>query len=288
MWLSDGWKDYELIDCSRGEKLERWGNQLLVRPDPQAIWATPRVHPGWKRNAGRYARSSSGGGAWENHSMPERWTVSYRDLTFNVKPMNFKHTGLFPEQAANWDWARAQIQNAGRPVSVLNLFAYTGGATVACAAAGASVCHVDAAKGMVQWARENAKSSHLEEAPIRWIVDDCGKFVERELRRGRKYDAIILDPPSYGRGPTGQIWKLEENLYPFVELLRGVLSDHPLFIILNSYTTGLAPSVLTYILESLISREFGGHTVSDELGLPVTESGLALPCGATGRWTSSN
>ena len=288
MWRSDGWKDYELIDCSRGEKLERWGNQLLVRPDPQAIWATPRVHPGWKRNAGRYARSSSGGGTWENHSMPERWTVSYRDLTFNVKPMNFKHTGLFPEQAANWDWARAQIQNAGRPVSVLNLFAYTGGATVACAAAGASVCHVDAAKGMVQWARENAKSSGLEEAPIRWIVDDCGKFVEREIRRGRKYDAVILDPPSYGRGPTGQVWKLEEDLYPFVELLRGVLSDHPLFIILNSYTTGLAPSVLTYILESLISREFGGHTVSDELGLPVTESGLALPCGATGRWTSSN
>ena len=286
MWLSDGWKDYELIDCSRGEKLERWGDQLLVRPDPQAIWDTPRSHPGWRRNAGRYARSSSGGGAWENRSMPERWTVSYRDLTFNVKPMNFKHTGLFPEQAANWDWARAQIQNAGRPVSVLNLFAYTGGATVACAAAGASVCHVDAAKGMVQWARENAKSSHLEEAPIRWIVDDCGKFVERELRRGRRYDAIILDPPSYGRGPTGQIWKLEEDLYPFVELLAGVLSDQPLFLILNSYTTGLAPSVLTYILESLISKKFGGHTVSDELGLPVTESGLALPCGATGRWLS--
>ena len=288
MWRADQWKDYELLDCSRGEKLERWGDQLLVRPDPQAIWNTPRSHPGWKRNAGRYARSSTGGGHWQNKSMPERWTVSYGPLTFNIKPMNFKHTGLFPEQAANWDWAREQIQNAGRPISVLNLFAYTGGATVACAAAGASVCHVDAAKGMVAWARENAKSSHLEDAPIRWIVDDCGKFVEREIRRGRKYDAIIMDPPSYGRGPTGEVWKLEENLYPFVELVSGVLSDQPLFIILNSYTTGLAPSVLTYILETLISKKFGGHTVSDELGLPVTVSGLVLPCGATGRWTSVN
>ena len=196
VWLSDKWKDYELIDCGRGEKLERWGDQLLVRPDPQAIWNTPRTHRGWKANAGRYARSSTGGGQWQNKSMPERWTVSYRDLTFNIKPMNFKHTGLFPEQAANWDFARDQIRRAGRPVSVLNLFAYTGGATVACAAAGASVCHVDAAKGMVQWARENAKSSGLEQAPIRWIVDDCAKFVEREIRRGRRYDAIIMDPPS--------------------------------------------------------------------------------------------
>ena len=285
MWRADQWKDYELLDCSRGEKLERLWVQLLVRPVPQAIWNTPRSHPGWKRNAGRYARSSTGGGHWQNKSMPERWTVSYGSLTFNIKPMNFKHTGLFPEQAANWDWAQEQIQNAGRPISVLNLFAYTGGATVACAAAGASVCHVDAAKGMVAWARENAKSSHLEDAPIRWIVDDCGKFVEREIRRGRKYDAVIMDPPSYGRGPTGEVWKLEENLYPFVELVSGVLSDRPLFIILNSYTTGLAPSVLTYILETLISKKFGGHTVSDELGLPVTESGLVLPCGATGRWT---
>ena len=256
-----------------------------MRPDPQAIWNTPRSHPGWKKNAGRYARSSTGGGQWQNKSMPERWTVSYGALTFNIKPMNFKHTGLFPEQAANWDFARQQIRNAGRPVSVLNLFAYTGGATVACAAAGASVCHVDAARGMVQWARENAKSSGLEDAPIRWIVDDCAKFVEREIRRGRKYDAVIMDPPSYGRGPTGEVWKLEESLYPFVELVSGVLSDDPLFLILNSYTTGLAPSVVTYILETLVSKRFGGHTVSDELGLPVTESGLALPCGATGRWT---
>ena len=226
MWRSDQWKDYELIDCGRGEKLERWGDQLLVRPDPQAIWNTPRTHRGWKQNAGRYARSSSGGGQWQNKSMPERWTVSYGSLTFNIKPMNFKHTGLFPEQAANWDFAQEQIRRAGRPISVLNLFAYTGGATVACAAAGASVCHVDAARGMVSWARENARSSHLEDAPIRWIVDDCAKFVEREIRRGRRYDAIIMDPPSYGRGPSGEVWRLEENLYPFVELVSGVLSLH--------------------------------------------------------------
>ena len=280
MWVSDRWTDYELIDCGRGEKLERWGDQLLVRPDPQAIWNTPRTHRGWKHPHGRYARSSSGGGQWEKKDMPERWTIRYGGLTFNIKPMNFKHTGLFPEQAANWDFAQEQIRRAGRPIRVLNLFAYTGGATVACAAAGASVCHVDAARGMVSWARENARSSGLEDAPIRWIV-------EREIRRGRQYDAIIMDPPSYGRGPTGEVWRLEENLYPFVELVRGVLSDQPLFVILNSYTTGLAPSVVTYILETLLSRKFGGRTDSQELGLPVTESGLVLPCGATGRWSRS-
>ena len=284
MWISDKWKDYRLLDCGRGEKLERWGDYTLVRPDPQAIWNTPRTDPAWRHPSARYARSSSGGGQWEKNALPPRWEVRYRELTFQIKPMNFKHTGLFPEQAANWDWAMERIRRAGRPIRVLNLFAYTGGATVACAAAGASVCHVDAAKGMVQWARENAKSSGLEGAPIRWIVDDCGKFVEREIRRGRKYDAVIMDPPSYGRGPTGEVWKLEENLYPFVELVSGVLSDEPLFLILNSYTTGLAPSVLTYILETLISKKFGGHTVSDELGLPVESTGLALPCGATGRW----
>ena len=268
MWVSDRWTDYELIDCGRGEKLERWGDQLLVRPDPQAIWNTPRTHPGWKHPHGRYARSSSGGGQWEKKDMPERWTIRYGSLTFNIKPMNFKHTGLFPEQAANWDFAQEQIRRAGRPIRVLNLFAYTGGATVS-------------------WARENARSSGLEDAPIRWIVDDCTKFVEREIRRGRQYDAIIMDPPSYGRGPTGEVWRLEENLYPFVELVRGVLSDQPLFVILNSYTTGLAPSVVTYILETLLSRKFGGRTDSQELGLPVTESGLVLPCGATGRWSRS-
>ena len=284
MWISDQWKDYELIDCSGGEKLERWGDYTLVRPDPQAIWATPRRHPGWRAHDARYARSSTGGGAWEKKELPQRWTVDYGDLTFNIKPMNFKHTGLFPEQAVNWDFARQQIKRARRPVSVLNLFAYTGGATVACAAAGASVCHVDAAKGMVAWAKENAKSSGLEDAPIRWIVDDCAKFVEREIRRGRRYDAVIMDPPSYGRGPSGEIWKLENDLYPFVELVAGVLSDSPAFFLINSYTTGLAPSVLTYILETLLSKKHGGRTESGELGLPVTDSGLVLPCGATGRW----
>ncbi len=284
MWVSDGWRDYELIDCGGGEKLERWGKHVLVRPDPQAIWHTPRNNPLWRRPDARYARASTGGGAWEKKDVPAQWQVRYRELTFQVKPMNFKHTGLFPEQAANWDFAMEQIRRAGRPISVLNLFAYTGGATVACAAAGASVCHVDAARGMVSWARDNARASGLEDAPIRWIVDDCAKFVEREIRRGRRYDAIIMDPPSYGRGPSGEVWKLEDSLWPFVELVAGVLSDEPLFFLINSYTTGLAPSVLTYILESLITPKYGGRTRSDELGLPVTESGLALPCGAAGRW----
>ena len=284
MWVSDGWRDYELIDCGGGEKLERWGKHVLVRPDPQAIWQTPRNNPLWRRPDARYARASTGGGAWEKKDVPAQWQVRYRELTFQVKPMNFKHTGLFPEQAANWDFAMEQIRRAGRPISVLNLFAYTGGATVACAAAGASVCHVDAARGMVSWGRDNARASGLEHAPIRWIVDDCAKFVEREIRRGRRYDAVIMDPPSYGRGPSGEVWKLEDSLWPFVELVAGVLSDEPLFFLINSYTTGLAPSVLTYILESLITPKYGGRTHSDELGLPVTESGLALPCGATGRW----
>ena len=284
MWVSDGWRDYELIDCGGGEKLERWGKHVLVRPDPQAIWQTPRNNPLWRRPDARYARASTGGGAWEKKDVPAQWQVRYRELTFQVKPMNFKHTGLFPEQAANWDFAMEQIRRAGRPISVLNLFAYTGGATVACAAAGASVCHVDAARGMVSWGRDNARASGLEDATIRWIVDDCAKFVEREIRRGRRYDAVIMDPPSYGRGPSGEVWKLEDSLWPFVELVAGVLSDEPLFFLINSYTTGLAPSVLTYILESLITPKYGGRTRSDELGLPVTESGLALPCGATGRW----
>ena len=286
MWIADQWNEYELLDCSGGEKLERWGKYLLVRPDPQAIWHTPRSHPGWTRHDARYARSSTGGGQWAKKQVPERWTVDYGPLTFNIKPMNFKHTGLFPEQAANWDFAAQQIRGAGRPISVLNLFAYTGGATVACAAAGASVCHVDAAKGMVAWARENARSSGLEDKPIRWIIDDCGKFVEREIRRGRRYDAVIMDPPSYGRGPSGEVWKLEENLWPFVELVSGVLSDEPLFFLINSYTTGLAPSVLTYILESVVSRRYGGRTESGELGLPVTDTGLFLPAGAAGRWVA--
>ncbi len=287
MWIADGWKDYRLLDCSEGEKLERWGEYTLVRPDPQAIWKTPRKNPGWHTPDARYARSSTGGGQWAKHRLPERWSISYKDLTFNIKPMNFKHTGLFPEQAANWDVLRELIGGAGREINVLNLFAYTGGATVACAAAGAKVCHVDAAKGMVAWAKENARSSGLEDAPIRYIVDDCAKFVEREIRRGRTYDGIIMDPPSYGRGPSGEVWKLEENLWGFVELVTRVLSDQPLFFFINSYTTGLAPSVLTYILESLVTPLHGGHSVSDELGLRVEDTGLALPCGATGRWTAN-
>ena len=250
------------------------------------IWFTPKEDRRWLDFDARYARSNSGGGQWSRNRLPERWQIRYRELTFNVKPMNFKHTGVFPEQAANWDFIDAQIRSAGRRINVLNLFAYTGGATLAAAAAGASVCHVDAAKGMVAWAKENAASSGLSEAPIRWIVDDCAKFVEREIKRGRRYDAVIMDPPSYGRGPSGEIWKLEKDLYPFVKLVAGVLSDEPLFFIINSYTTGLAPSVLTCLLKTVIEPRFGGHTESDELGLPVTDSGLVLPCGATGRWTS--
>ena len=288
MWIAENWKDYELLDCGDGEKLERWGRQILVRPDPQAIWEAPRRSSAWQNPDARYLRSNTGGGHWERRKLPEQWPVQYGELTFNVKPMNFKHTGLFPEQAVNWDFVMEKIRRAGRPIQVLNLFAYTGGATVACAAAGASVCHVDAAKGMVAWAKENARSSGLADAPIRWIVDDCAKFVEREIRRGRRYDAIIMDPPSYGRGPSGEVWKLEQNLYPFVKLCAGVLSDDPLFVILNSYTTGLAPSVLGYILNLLVSGTYGGHTECAELGLPVTETGMALPCGATGRWIADD
>ena len=284
MWIADQWKDYEVIDTSGGEKLERWGKYTLVRPDPQVIWNTPRTDRRWKSYDGRYARSASGGGKWSENRLPEHWQVGYGGLTFLVKPMNFKHTGIFPEQAVNWDFEMEKIRGAGRHVSVLNLFAYTGGATLAAAAAGASVCHVDASKGMVAWARENAKASGLAEAPIRWIVDDCAKFVEREIKRGRRYDAIIMDPPSYGRGPSGEIWKLEKDLYPFLELVVGVLSEDPLFVLINSYTTGLAPSVLGYLLGTLVGKKYGGQIACDELGLPVTASGLNLPCGSTGRW----
>ena len=284
MWTADEWEDFELLDCSGGEKLERWGSYYLVRPDPQVIWETPRRDPHWKRCNAHYSRSSSGGGRWEKTGLPASWQIRYKDLAFQVKPMNFKHTGIFPEQAVNWDWVRQQIRDAGTSVRVLNLFAYTGAATVACAAEGASVCHVDAAKGMVSWAKENAVSSGLSEAPIRWIVDDCGKFLRREIRRGHRYNALILDPPSYGRGPGGEIWKLETNLWPFLTLCAEVL-ENPVFVLLNSYTTGLAPSVLYYMMEELISSRFGGHSESQELGLPVTRSGLTLPCGASCRWT---
>ena len=286
MFISDNWKDYELIDASDGERLERWGEYILIRPDPQVIWHGAKSSPLWKRADASYKRSSKGGGAWQESRVPESWTIGYRDLTFLIKPMGFKHTGIFPEQAANWDWITEKIKGANRPVKVLNLFAYTGGATVAAAAAGAAVCHVDAARGMVAQAKENARLSGLGDAPIRYIVDDCKKFVEREIRRGKTYDAIIMDPPSYGRGPGGEVWKLEDNLFPFVKLCSQVLSDKPLFVIINSYTTGLAPSVLGYMLHLLVAEKYGGRVTWDELGLPVTETGLALPCGATGRWCS--
>ena len=286
MWLADNWKDYEVLDTSNGEKLERWGNYLLVRPDPQVVWNTPHTNPGWKKKNGHYHRSSKGGGEWEFFSLPQQWSIHYGNLTLQFKPFSFKHTGLFPEQAANWDWFSNLIQNANRPIKVLNLFAYTGGATLAAAAAGASVTHVDASKGMVAWAKENAASSGLSDAPIRWIVDDCQKFVEREIRRGNHYDAIIMDPPSYGRGPKGEIWKIEDAIHPLVSLCSQLLSDKPLFFLINSYTTGFAASVLTYLLGLEVVSKFGGHVVSDEIGLPVTQSGLVLPCGSSGRWTS--
>lgn len=285
MWVADGWKNYEVIDTSKGEKLERWGKYLLVRPDPQVIWDTPRKHTGWKSMNAHYHRSSKGGGEWEFFNLPDEWSISYKELTFNLKPFSFKHTGLFPEQAVNWDWFSDKIRNAKRPVKVLNLFAYTGGATLAAAKAGASVTHVDAAKGMVTWARENANSSGLSEAPIRYIVDDCVKFVEREIRRGNKYDAVIMDPPSYGRGPKGEIWKIEDSIYPFIKLCTKILTEDPVFFLINSYTTGLQPGVLSYMLSQEL-RGYGGIVSADEIGLPVSETGLILPCGASGRWTS--
>lgn len=285
MWIADKWKDYEVIDTSKGEKLERWGDYILVRPDPQVIWDTKRNDPRWKKKNGHYHRSRAGGGEWEFFDLPEEWQIGYNDLTFNLKPFSFKHTGLFPEQATNWEWFSNLIRNAGRPIKVLNLFAYTGGATLSAASAGASVTHVDAAKGMVGWAKENAVSSDLADRPIRWLVDDCVKFVEREIRRGNKYDAIIMDPPSYGRGPKGEIWKIEESIFPFIELTMDILSDDPLFYLVNSYTTGLQPAVLTYMLSMTVRRKYGGTVESSEIGLPVSGNGLVLPCGASGRWS---
>lgn len=284
MWVADHWKDYEVIDTSKGEKLERWGKYILLRPDPQVLWDTPKKNPAWKHLNAHYHRSKKGGGEWEFFDLPEQWSIHYRDLTFHLKPFSFKHTGLFPEQAANWDWFSDLIKNANRPVKVLNLFAYTGGATCAAAKAGASVTHVDASKGMVTWAKENAQASGLADAPIRWIVDDCVKFVEREIRRGNHYDAIIMDPPSYGRGPKGEIWKIEEKIHPFIALCEKLLSNDPLFFLVNSYTTGLAPAVLTYLISTEVVTKHGGTVTSDEIGLPVSSNGLILPCGAAGRW----
>ena len=284
MWLADQWKDYEVLDTSNGEKLERWGDYFLVRPDPQVLWDTPKKLRQWKKPNGHYHRSHKGGGQWEFFDLPKTWDIQYKELKFHLQPFSFKHTGLFPEQAVNWDWFSDKIRKANRPVKVLNLFAYTGGATLAAAAAGASVTHVDASKGMVNWAKENAQLSGLREKPIRWLVDDCVKFVEREIRRGNHYDGIIMDPPSYGRGPKGEIWKIEEKIYPFIELCTKILSDDPLFFLVNSYTTGLQPAVLTYMLETQVAAKIGGKVVSDEIGLPVSSNGLVLPCGASGRW----
>lgn len=301
MWIADGWKDYEVIDCSDGEKLERWDKYTLLRPDPQVLWSTPKKNPAWNKLNGHYHRSNKGGGEWEFFSLPKQWTINYRDLTFNLKPFSFKHTGLFPEQAANWDWFSELIKNSPKKdIKVLNLFAYTGGATCAAAKAGAAVTHVDASKGMVTWAKENAASSGLADAPIRWIVDDCVKFVEREIRRGNKYDAIIMDPPSYGRGPKGEIWKIEEKIFDLIELCSKVLSDNPLFYLINSYTTGLQSSVMSFMLSTALSHRTG-HKIetcseypyiykidnwkisADEIGLPITKTNQFLPCGASCR-----
>ena len=283
MWIAQHWNDYEILDCTQGEKLERWGQYLLIRPDPQVIWHTPKADRGWNTPNAHYHRSAKGGGSWEFFDLPDEWNISYRDLTFRLKPFSFKHTGLFPEQAANWDWCRDLIQNAGRPIRVLNLFAYTGGATVSAAMAGASVTHVDASKGMVTWAKENAAACGLSDAPIRWIVDDCIKFVQREIRRQKRYDAVIMDPPSYGRGPKGEIWKMEERIHDLVALCAQLLSDDPLFFLISSYTTGLSPSVLSYLLGTEL-KDLRGHVEAQEIGLPVKSSGLVLPCGSAGRW----
>lgn len=308
MWIADNWKDYAVLDASGGEKLERWGSYILVRPDPQVIWRTPYDHSGWKRKNGHYHRSAKGGGEWEFFHLPDEWSISYRfkgnaephtdlppgqtaegaSLTFRLKPFSFKHTGLFPEQAVNWEWfsglIRREVRTGSRPIKILNLFAYTGGATLAAAAAGAAVTHVDASKGMVGWAKENAAASGLGEAPIRWLVDDCVKFVEREIRRGNTYDGIIMDPPSYGRGPKGEIWKIEESVFPLIELAAKLLSENALFFLVNSYTTGLQPAVLTYMMHTALVPAFGGQVESSEIGLPVSANGLVLPCGASGRW----
>ncbi len=285
MRIAENWKDFLIIDTSDNEKLEKWGGIVLVRPDPQIIWKSEHKSPLWNAPHAHYHRSNQGGGAWEyKKKIPEGWQIDYKGLKFNIKPTGFKHTGLFPEQAVNWDFMMEQIEKAGRPINVLNLFAYTGGATLACAKAGANVTHVDASKGMVAWARENAASSSLSDRPIRWIVDDCEKFVAREIKRGKFYDAIIMDPPSYGRGPNGEVWKLEDSIYDLVKLCAGAMTDKPLFFLLNSYTTGLSPSVMAYLLGDILGSKFGGKVTADEIGLPVELSGYALPCGSSAIW----
>ncbi len=287
MRVSDKWTDYELIDCSDGERLERWGDIVLIRPDPQALWNTPRKNPMWRNAHARYIRSNQGGGSWDFYKkIPEVWQIGYGELSFNLKPMGFKHTGVFIEQACNWDLVRDIIQQSGRnDVKVLNLFGYTGAATISALKAGASVCHVDASKGMVQWGKENAVSTGVADKPVRWIVDDCMKFVAREIRRGNKYDIIIMDPPSYGRGPGGEVWKLENEIFGFVEQCAELLTNESLAVLINSYTAGVSPAVMSYILNTTVSKRFGGNASADEIGLPVTETGLILPCGSTAVWT---
>ncbi len=290
MRKADNWLDYELIDCSDGERLERWGDIILVRPDPQVIWKTPKENPLWFNPHAIYNRSNTGGGSWKVcKKMHDVWQIGLDELKFNIKTMGFKHTGLFPEQAVNWQMTADIIKNAGRPVKVLNLFAYTGGATVAALKAGASVTHVDASKGMTLWAKENAAGSHLSDAPVRWLVVDCIKFVQREIRRGNKYDIIIMDPPSYGRGPGGEVWKLENEVYDFVDLCSQLLYEDSLMVLINSYTTGLSPSVMEYILGETVQKQFGGTTESDEIGIPVSsKEGRVLPCGASAIWKGKN
>ncbi|MRN53291.1 class I SAM-dependent methyltransferase [Paenibacillus monticola] len=285
MYIASDWKDYEVIDTGGGEKLERWGDIILRRPDPQIIWPLAHETAKWRDVHGHYHRSAAGGGEWDmKKTIPEDWKINYGKLKFHLRPTNFKHTGLFPEQATNWSWMMDKISAANRPIQVLNLFAYTGGATVAAASVGASVVHVDAAKGMVQWAKENVQLSGLTERPVRFITDDVFKFVQREQRRGSKYDAIIMDPPSYGRGPNGEMWKLETNLYPFLESCMEIMSDKPLFMLINSYTTGISPTVLRNMLSMTMGKRYGGKLTSGEIGLPITSSGLNLPCGILGRW----
>ena len=285
MELANNWKDYEILDMSSGEKLERWGNVTLVRPDPQIIWKEKSFPNKWKNVNAKYKRSNTGGGNWEyNSNLPKAWQIKYKNLTFNIKPMGFKHTGLFPEQAVNWDWMINKIKNEKREIKVLNLFAYTGGATVACLSAGASVCHVDSSKGMVAWAKENVISSNLQDRPVRYIIDDVIKFVNREIRRGNKYDAIVMDPPSYGRGANGEVWQFEENRYDLVNLCMKVLTDKPLFFLINSYTTGISAKVLENILKINMKNIKNGKFSSGEIGLPMSNSELVLPCGIFGRW----
>ncbi len=285
MLLAEKWRDYKLLDTGEGERLERWGDIILRRPDPQVIWPAKKGKEFWAKNDASYHRSSSGGGKWDiKRKLPERWVIRYDKLSFYVKPMSFKHTGLFPEQAVNWDWIIQSIKSQSGPVRVLNLFAYTGGATVAAAFAGAEVCHVDAAKGMVTWAKENLELSGLADRPVRWIVDDVVKFVQREKRRGRTYEGIIMDPPSFGRGPNGEIWKIEDEIYNLTKLCTGILAPEPLFFLINSYTTGLAPTVLKNIISLTVGANYKGTITADEVGLPVSASGIVLPCGASGRW----